>query len=105
MITLERLVELRADKALNQRLMELMRYAFQLVAIDPTSAAKALASGRPVEAFADAKVASEATALVLYEETRRPFIELLRDIDKSAVVRARPHLHARLKELLDEKSE
>jgi hypothetical protein len=38
--------------------------------------------------------------LAIHEESRRPYIEFLQELDKSAVVRVRPHLHEKLKELL-----
>jgi hypothetical protein len=98
MITLERLVELRCDEVLNRRLLDCVRAASNLVA-DTDNVVKRLQNGGPRNvAVREAQQIAQASMLAVYEEARRPLIELLRDIDTSAVVP--PHLHARLKEFL-----
>lgn len=100
-MTLERLVELRSDKRLIKKLFGHTKHAIDLIAGNPDATLQGIRS-QELGAEDEARAMAQAGMLAVYEETRRPYIELLRDIDKSAVVRARPHLHARLKELLDE---
>lgn len=110
MITLERLVELREDKALMDRLLKLMWHAVGLVAVDPNRVNRTMTSGSAPSnainaAMADAKVAAEATSLVIYEETRRPFIELLRDIYYAGAVPKKSELGRRLGQMLTDHSD
>lgn len=82
------------------RLHACVRHALELTNISGDETIASLRSDDPSEAFKDARALSDAIALTIYDEARRPFLEFLTELDKSAVVRARPHLHVKLKELL-----
>lgn len=99
MITLQRLIELRKDKALMRRLFSHVQTASSLLAYDSSEAIRGIME-QQAAAIEEAKSVSEAVSLVIYEETRLPYIEFLKELDHSAVVRTRPHLHAKLKELI-----
>lgn len=99
MITLERLVALRSDKALLQRLFNVVKHSGALISTNPDEMIRGIKIGE-ASAIADAKSTAEASWLALYEETRRPYIDFLTLLDKSGIVRCRPHLHEQLKRLL-----
>jgi hypothetical protein len=100
-ISLQRLVELRTDEALVDRLKNTCERATELVAVDIVQISKRIAAGRAVPSLVtDAQDGALAMMLAIHEESRRPYIEFLQELDKSAVVRVRPHLHEKLKELL-----
>lgn len=100
MISLERLVELRADEALVGRLKNTCERAAALVAVDIAEIAERIATGKAVPVVSDHADGALAMMLAVHEESRRPYIEFLKELDKSAVVRVRPYLHEKLKGLL-----
>lgn len=99
MITLQDLVRLRGDEQLVAQLDGYIFRAMELVGPDPQEWARQMLDGVP-GALIEAKEVSRAMMLAVYVESRRPFIEFLNELDQAAIVRVRPHLHAKLKELI-----
>lgn len=101
MITLQRLLELRTDDALVEHLKRVCEHATSLVAIDIVAISASIANGGATPStIADSNDGALAMMLAIHEESRQPFVEFLKELDRSAVVRVRPHLHAELKDLL-----
>lgn len=99
MISLERLVELRSDSALMHTIDGCVRHSTQLLGFDSEETIRGIVRGEK-NAAADAKRMHEVISLAIYEEARRPLVDFLRELDASALVRVRPRLHQRLKELI-----
>lgn len=99
MISLERMVELRGDAKLTKLLDDCTRHAVSLIGSRSTETLHGIIRGEHA-AYDEARRMHEASTLAVYEEARRPLLEFLAELDRSAFLPSSRYIHQRLKELL-----